>query len=207
MIENGTERARKLLKQAQFTLSVPEARLLPADVGREIAFAGRSNAGKSSALNVLCAQRGLARTSRTPGRTQHIVVFELDDGRRLIDLPGFGYAKVAKAMRAHWEEALPEYLETRASLSGLILLMDIRHPLKPQDVAVLEWCSHAGVPAHVLLNKCDKLGRGPATATLHQVTATIAKQGWAASAQLFSALKQDGTEQAWQVLATWLQLE
>ena len=115
MIENGTERARKLLKQAQFTLSVPEARLLPADVGREIAFAGRSNAGKSSALNVLCAQRGLARTSRTPGRTQHIVVFELDDGRRLIDLPGFGYAKVAKAMRAHWEEALPEYLETRSS--------------------------------------------------------------------------------------------
>lgn len=207
MIDNGTDRARKLLKQARFSLSVPEARLLPTDAGREIAFAGRSNAGKSSALNVLCAQRGLARTSRTPGRTQHIVVFELDDERRLIDLPGFGYAKVAKSMRAHWEQALPEYLETRASLAGLILLMDIRHPLKPQDVAVLEWCNHAGVPAHVLLNKSDKLGRGPATATLHQLTAAIAKQSWATSAQLFSALKQDGTEQAWQVLAEWLQLE
>ena len=207
MIENGTDRARKLLKQARFSLSVPEARLLPADVGREIAFAGRSNAGKSSALNVLCAQRGLARTSRTPGRTQHIVVFELDDQRRLIDLPGFGYAKVAKSMRAHWQQALPEYLETRASLAGLILLMDIRHPLKPQDVAVLEWCNHAGVPAHVLLNKSDKLGRGPATATLHQLTTAMRKQSWAASAQLFSALKQDGSEQAWQVVAEWLQLE
>jgi GTP-binding protein len=207
MTDNGSERARKLLKTARFTLSVPEARLLPADVGREIAFAGRSNAGKSSALNVLCGQRGLARTSRTPGRTQHIVVFELDAERRLIDLPGFGYAKVAKSMRAHWEDALPEYLETRASLAGLVLLMDIRHPLKPQDLAVLEWCNHAGVAAHVLLNKSDKLGRGPATATLHQVTAAIAKRGWAASAQLFSALKQDGAEQAWQVLAEWLQLE
>lgn len=207
MIDNGTDRARKLLQQARFGLSVPEARLLPADVGREIAFAGRSNAGKSSALNVLCAQRGLARTSRTPGRTQHIVVFELDDERRLIDLPGFGYAKVAKSMRAHWEEALPEYLETRASLAGLILLMDIRHPLKPQDVAVLEWCNHAGVPAHVLLNKSDKLGRGAATATLHQLTSAMRKQGWAASAQLFSALKQHGTEQAWPLLAEWLQLD
>ena len=207
MTDNASERARKLLKNARFTLSVPEARLLPSDTGREIAFAGRSNAGKSSALNVLCAQRGLARTSRTPGRTQHIVVFELDEERRLIDLPGFGYAKVAKSMRAHWEEALPEYLETRASLAGLILLMDIRHPLKPQDLAVLEWCNHAGVAVHVLLNKSDKLSRGPATATLHQVTAAIAKRGWTASAQLFSALKQDGAEQAWQVLADWLQLE
>ena len=206
-MDNAIERARKLLKQAQFTLSVPEPRLLPADRGREIAFAGRSNAGKSSALNMLCAQRGLARTSRTPGRTQHLVVFELDSDRRLVDLPGFGYAKVAKSMRAHWEEALPEYLETRASLNGLVLLMDIRHPLKPQDVAVLEWCTHAGVPVHVLLNKCDKLGRGPAMAALHLVNAGMAKHGWQGSAQLFSALKREGAEQAWQVLAEWLKLE
>ena len=206
-MDSGIERARKLLKQAQFSLSVPEPRLLPADVGREIAFAGRSNAGKSSALNMLCAQRGLARTSRTPGRTQHIVVFDLDTERRLVDLPGFGYAKVAKSMRAHWEEALPEYLETRASLSGLILLMDIRHPLKPQDVAVLEWCTHAGVPVHVLLNKCDKLGRGPATAALHLVNATLTKQGWQGTAQLFSALKHEGADLAWQVLGQWLALE
>ena len=205
-MDTGIERARKLLAQAQFSLSVPEPHLMPADVGREIAFAGRSNAGKSSALNMLCAQRGLARTSRTPGRTQHIVVFDLDVERRLVDLPGFGYAKVAKSMRAHWEDALPEYLETRASLCGLILLMDIRHPLKPQDVAVLEWCTHAGVPVHVLLNKCDKLGRGPATAALHLVNASLTKHSWHGTAQLFSALKHEGADLAWQVLGQWLEL-
>lgn len=206
-MDGGTDKARKLLRQAQFAMSVPQPQLLPVDVGREIAFAGRSNAGKSSALNLLCGQRALARTSRTPGRTQHLVVFTLDAERRLIDLPGFGYAKVAKAMRAHWEEALPEYLETRHSLAGMMLLMDIRHPLKPQDVAVLEWCTHAGVPVHVLLNKSDKLSRGPATAALLQVKASLAKQQWAGSVQLFSAFKQEGAEQAWRVLAEWLALE
>ncbi len=205
-MDSGIERARKLLTRAQFALSVPEPHLLPADRGHEIAFAGRSNAGKSSALNMLCAQRGLARTSRTPGRTQHIVVFDLDTERRLVDLPGFGYAKVAKSMRAHWEQALPEYLETRACLCGLILLMDIRHPLKPQDVAVLEWCTHAGVPVHVLLNKSDKLGRGPATAALHLVNASMKTHGWLGTAQLFSALKHEGAELTWQVLGQWLEL-
>ena len=201
-----SDKARKLLARAHFALSVPEPRLLPGDQGREIAFAGRSNAGKSSALNLLCGQRGLARTSRTPGRTQHIVVFELDAERRLVDLPGFGYAKVAKSMRAHWEEALPEYLETRASLAGVVLLMDIRHPLKPQDQALIAWCEHAGVPIHVLLSKSDKLGRGQAMAALHQVNAALAKSGAQGHAQLFSALKHEGAEQAWQVLAAWLDL-
>ena len=201
------DQARKLLARARFALSVPEPRLLPSDSGREIAFAGRSNAGKSSALNLLCGQRGLARTSRTPGRTQHIVVFELDAERRLIDLPGFGYAKVAKAMRAHWEDALPEYLETRASLAGVVLLMDIRHPLKPQDQALIAWCEHAGVPLHVLLSKSDKLGRGPAMAALHQVNAALKRSGVTGRAQLFSALKAEGAAEAWLVLAGWLGLE
>lgn len=206
-MNDATEAARKLLAKARFAISVPEPRLLPADGGREIAFAGRSNAGKSSALNLLCAQRGLARTSRTPGRTQHIVVFELDAERRLIDLPGFGYAKVAKSMRAHWEDALPEYLETRASLAGVMLLMDIRHPFKPQDQALIAWCLAAGVPLHVLLSKADKLGRGQASATLHSVNAELKRAGANGHAQLFSALKGDGTQEAWAVIADWLELE
>ena len=198
--------ARKLLQQAQFTISVPEPRQLPLDSGQEVAFAGRSNAGKSSAINLLCGQHGLARTSRTPGRTQHLVVFALDPERRLIDLPGFGYAKVTKTMRAHWERALPEYLETRRSLIGLMLLMDIRHPLKPPDVALLEWCRDAGVPVHVLLNKSDKLGRGQATAALHQLRLGLERMGSNAQAQLFSALKQQGADEAFAALANWFGL-
>jgi GTP-binding protein len=132
---------RALLQNARFSKSVPEPHLLPPDRGREVAFAGRSNTGKSSAINVLCGQHGLARISRTPGRTQHLVVFDLDAERRLIDLPGFGYAKVAKSMRTHWERALPEYLEQRRTLVGLVLLMDIRHPLKPQDELIIGWCA------------------------------------------------------------------
>lgn len=198
--------ARRLLHQARFTVSVPEPRLLPPDRGREIAFAGRSNAGKSSAINVLCGQHGLARTSRTPGRTQHLVVFELDGDRRLIDLPGFGYAKVDKSTRAHWERALPEYLETRRALAGLVLLMDIRHPLKPQDLVLLEWCRDSEVPVRVLLSKADKLGRGQAMATLHQVTAALLRMHCPGSAQIFSALKNTGTEDAWRLIGDWLAL-
>ena len=204
---SGISGARRLLQQAQFTISVPEPRQLPPDLGQEIAFAGRSNAGKSSAINLLCGKHGLARTSRTPGRTQHLVVFQLDADRRLIDLPGFGYAKVAKSIRAHWERALPEYLESRRSLSGLILLMDIRHLLKPQDVVVLEWCRDASVPVHVLLSKCDKLGRGQAAAALHQATAALLRMGSAAQVQLFSALKQQGTDEAYVVFGQWFGLE
>ncbi len=194
----------RLLQRAQFSVSVPEPRQLPADRGREVAFAGRSNSGKSSAINVLCTQRNLARTSRTPGRTQHIVVFELDPGRRLIDLPGFGYAKVSKAMRAHWERALPEYLERRRSLAGLILLMDVRHPLKHEEQILVSWCAQAGVPLHILLNKADKLSRGAALGTLARVERTLAGDGATATVQVFSALRRDGLEQAWTVLGEWL---
>lgn len=205
-IPSPAQAARRLLRQARFTVSVPETRLLPPDRGLEIAFAGRSNAGKSSAINLLCGQHGLARTSRTPGRTQHLVVFELDSERRLIDLPGFGYAKVDKSTRAHWEHALPEYLETRRALAGLVLLMDIRHPLKPQDLVLLEWCRESEVPVRVLLSKADKLGRGQAMATLHQVTAALLRMHVPGTAQIFSALKVTGTDEAWGVIGDWLEL-
>ena len=198
---------RSLLQGARFGMSVPEPRLLPSDHGLEIAFAGRSNSGKSSAINVLCGQHALARTSRTPGRTQHLVVFDLDDGRRLVDLPGFGYAKVAKTMRAHWERALPEYLEERQSLAGLVLLMDIRHPLKPQDELIIRWCAHAGVPLHVLLSKCDKLGRGQAAAARLQVKRYLETLVGDLDVQLFSALKRIGLEEACTRLADWLEIE
>lgn len=199
--------ARGLLQRARFAISVPEPRLLPADSGLEVAFAGRSNSGKSSAINALCMQRGLARISRTPGRTQHLVVFELDAGRRLVDLPGFGYAKVSKVMRAHWERALPNYLETRQSLRGVVLLMDIRHPLKPQDELMIAWCAASGVPLHVLLNKCDKLGRGPASAARQLVCRALARSGGDATAQTFSALRHEGLEEAYAKLADWFDLE
>lgn len=204
-MDEASTSIRKLLQGARFTISVPELRQMPPDHGREIAFAGRSNSGKSSAINLLCQQRTLARTSRTPGRTQHLVVFELDAERRLIDLPGFGYAKVSKDMRAHWERVLPQYLERRRSLAGLVLLMDIRHPLKPQDLILITWCRQSDVPLHVLLSKADKLSRGAAAQTLRAVAAHLTRHGGAqASVQLFSALKHDGAEAAYGVLARWL---
>lgn len=199
-------RARALLHGASFAISVPEPRLLPPDEGREIAFAGRSNSGKSSAINALCGQRSLARTSRTPGRTQHLVVFDLAPGYRLVDLPGFGYAKVAKSVRAHWEEALPRYLEKRRALAGVVLLMDIRHPLKPQDELMIDWCAEARVPLHVLLNKADKLGRGPAAAARQLVARRLAASGAQGSVQVFSALRQQGLEEAFACLAGWFDL-
>ncbi len=207
-MNDSGEKARILLQQAAFHSSYPEPAQLPADRGREVAFAGRSNAGKSSAINVLCAQHNLARTSRTPGRTQHLVVFELDSARRLVDLPGFGYAKVSKTMRAHWHRALPEYLERRRSLCGLVLLMDARHPLKESDEMLISWCNAAAVPLHILLSKADKLGRGAAAAALHTVERRLRNEGGSmASVQRFSALKRDGLETAWELLGRWLDPE
>lgn len=200
-----TATTRTRLQQARFGVSVPDPRQLPADNGREIAFAGRSNSGKSSALNVLCQQRALARTSRTPGRTQHIVVFDVAPGQRLIDLPGFGYAKVSKAMRAHWDKALPRYLEQRRALSGLILLADIRHPLKTEEQILIDWCIAAGVPVHLLLNKADKLSRGAAAAAVAAVRRAAGERCDAGlSLQAFSALKRSGCDEAWGVIGTWL---
>ncbi len=204
MQASTAQAARKLLSGARFVLSVPNVGDMPNDKGIEIAFAGRSNTGKSSAINVLCGQRGLARTSRTPGRTQHLVVFELDGPRRLVDLPGFGYAKVSKRIRAHWDRALPEYLETRRSLAGLMMVMDVRHPLKPQEVMLVDWCAKANVPLHVLLNKCDKLNKGQAHNALLKVSRYLEGIGGDATVQLFSALKSTGIEQAHEAAGRWL---
>ena len=206
MTSTGAQSAENLMRNAQFRISVPQPAQLPDDNGIEVAFAGRSNSGKSSTINVLCQQRNLARTSRTPGRTQHLVVFDLDPDRRLIDLPGFGYAKVSKTMRAHWEKTLPNYLEQRRSLRGMMLLMDVRHPLKPVETTLIEWCSRTDIALHVLLNKSDKVSRGEGARALELVHRELARYGDTASAQLFSAEKRHGRDQALAVLGAWFEL-
>lgn len=186
-------------------LSIPDPQQAPPDAGYEVAFAGRSNAGKSSALNALTQRKSLARTSKTPGRTQHLVFFELDGERRLVDLPGYGYAKVPEKVRRHWGLAMETYLSGRESLRGLVLMMDVRHPLTDFDKQMLQWCQHARMPVHILLTKADKLKRGPAMSTLLKVQKTLAEQP-NVSVQLFSALKHTGVEQARAVLDSWLAL-
>lgn len=186
-------------------LSIPDPHQAPPDAGYEVAFAGRSNSGKSSALNALTQRKSLARTSKTPGRTQHLVFFELDGERRLVDLPGYGFAKVPEKVRRHWGLAMETYLSGRESLRGLVLMMDVRHPLTDFDKQMLQWCQHAGMPVHILLTKADKLKRGPAMSTLLKVQKTLAEQH-NVSVQLFSALKHTGVEQARAVLDSWLAL-
>ncbi len=199
-----TEQARPdRYSHARFLLSVPDPRQAPSDSGYEVACAGRSNAGKSSALNALTERKSLARTSKTPGRTQHLVFFELDGERRLVDLPGYGFAKVPEKIRRQWGQAMENYFVSRQSLRGLILLMDVRHPLTDFDKQMLQWCQHAGMPVHILLTKADKLKRGAAMNALLKVQKTLAQHN-NVSVQLFSALKHTGVEQAREVLDHWL---
>ncbi len=190
-------------RQTRFLKSARLPRDYPPDAGVEVAFAGRSNAGKSSALNVLADQRALARTSKTPGRTQLINFFSIDDARRLVDLPGYGYAKVALEIKRRWQQEMAAYLERRGSLAGLVLLMDVRHPLTEFDREMLGWCAHRDLPVHVLLTKADKLKRGPAEATRLQVRRALEALHPAASVQLFSALKRTGLEAALARLDAW----
>ncbi len=194
-------------RQASFLLSVNELHQLPPDDGAEVAFAGRSNAGKSSALNTLCEQKSLARTSKTPGRTQMINVFTIDDDHRLTDLPGYGYAKVPEKVKRHWVATLEAYLQSRECLKGLILLMDVRHPLTEFDRTMLDWCHQAGMSVHVLLTKADKLKRGPAKNALLAVRRELKAEYPEASVQLFSALKRDGVAEALTVLDRWMGFE
>lgn len=191
-------------RRAKFLTSVPETERAPRDEGAEVAFAGRSNAGKSSALNTITEQRGLARTSKTPGRTRQINFFDLGDNRRLVDLPGFGYARVPQTMKQLWQENLSEYLHIRQSLRGLILLMDCRHPLTDYDRQILRWCADVGLPAHILLTKADKLKRGAAGNSLLAVRRRLPELHPDASVQLFSALKKTGIDEARRVLDDWL---
>ncbi len=196
---------RNLLAPAQFLLSSPDMAHVPADNAFEVVFAGRSNAGKSSALNALCGQKSLARTSKTPGRTQQLVFFALDDTHRLVDLPGYGYAKVSANMQRRWQHTLDEFLTTRKSLKGLVLMMDSRHPMREFDVQLLEWCAHQGMPVLVLLTKADKLKNGPAKNTLLQVKKDLSELP-DVTVQLFSALKMTGLIEARRHIVRWLEL-
>ena len=191
---------------ASFIISAPTLALCPDDTGAEVAFAGRSNAGKSSAINALTQQNALARTSRTPGRTQLINFFSVmnDDSRRLVDLPGYGYAKVPEAVKLEWQKHLAEYLRNRFSLRGLVLLMDVRHPLTEFDQMMLDYADQRGMPVHILLTKADKLKKGPASAALQKVRSRLKEWEDLVSVQLFSSLKRDGVDILSQKLNQWL---
>lgn len=190
--------------QAIFLKSAARVNQLPPDTGYEVAFAGRSNAGKSSALNCLTRIRNLARTSKTPGRTQLINLFTVgDEHHRLVDLPGYGYAKVALKIKHEWQQNLAQYLETRQSLRGLVLLMDIRHPLKELDQMMIGWAIQRELPVHILLTKADKLSRGQAQSTLLQVRKTYHPVTDLISVQTFSSLKKQGVDVFITVLNQW----
>lgn len=189
----------------QFVKSCAKLSQLPSDSGREVAFIGRSNAGKSSALNAITEQSTLARTSKTPGRTQLINLFatEDDDKHRLVDLPGYGYAKVPEATRAFWSETLPQYFASRRSLRALMLIMDIRHPLKPMDMQMLAYLANEGIPAHILLTKADKFSRSEQ----NKVLAEVEKDLWGCSGvtlQVFSATHKVGLDAAREALISHL---
>ncbi|SHF29894.1 cell division checkpoint GTPase YihA [Modicisalibacter ilicicola DSM 19980] len=191
---------------ARFMISAPTLAHCPADQGREIAFAGRSNAGKSSAINALTQQKALARTSKTPGRTQLINFFSLgeDTSRRLVDLPGYGFAKVPEKIKLEWQRHLAEYLQHRASLQGLVLVMDVRHPLTEFDEMMLGWADEQEMPVHILLTKADKLKPGAARNSLQQVRRRLQEWEDLVSVQLFSALKRQGVDEARARLDGWL---
>lgn len=192
-----------LFRKLAFVQSAHNLRDLPPPGDPEIAFAGRSNAGKSSAINTLAGRRRLAFVSKTPGRTQLINFFRLD-GAFLVDLPGYGYAKVPQDIRAHWQQVLPRYLSERTSLAGMVLIMDIRHPMTELDQAMLGWFQPTGRPIHVLLSKADKLASSAARATLREVEAALHRNAANQSVQLFSSLSGAGAEQAEAVIAGWL---
>jgi GTP-binding protein len=196
-----------IFSQARFYTTVNHLRDLPLHGGREVAFVGRSNAGKSSAINTLANHTRLAFTSKTPGRTQHINYFELGGGRFLVDLPGYGYAKVPPESKKHWETLLSQYLLTRESLVGLVIIMDARHPFTELDEAMLDWFAPTGKPVHILLTKSDKLSRQQATLTLNRVKSHAAEHFPQCTAQLFSSLKKQGAEEAEAVIGAWLAAE
>lgn len=193
------------LRDAVFLLAAHRPDQLPPDEGREIAFAGRSNAGKSSALNALAGRNALARTSRTPGRTQQLVVFALPDGSRLVDLPGYGYAKVPPALREHWRKAIDAYLKRRQSLRGLVLIADIRHAPTPFDRQMLAYAASIDLPCVLLLNKADKLSRSQAAARQREVEREMAGQRWNARSILFSATAGTGLDAAREAVAALLE--
>jgi len=197
-----------LIEQAQYLLSAHNARQLPEDGGHEVAFAGRSNAGKSSALNAMTRQNSLARVSKTPGRTQQLVFFQVQPERYLVDLPGYGYAKVPQDLQAHWQAFIDQYFRTRQALRGLVVVMDIRHPLKDYDRQMLGYAVERGLPAHALLTKADKLGRGQQAQSLQKVRKELSSL-WAdsVSVQLYSGESRQGVDELRGIVGGWLGLD
>lgn len=198
-----------LFQQAVFLTTVANLRDLPQDAVCEVAFAGRSNAGKSSAINTLAGRVRLAYVSKTPGRTQHLNYFTLADGKYFVDLPGYGYAKAPEAIRSQWEGLIGPYLSKRNQLAGLVVIMDIRRPMTDLDIRLVDWFRPTGRPIHILLSKADKLSRQEQTKVLRSLKAELATWGDADlySVQLFSSLKKTGVEEAESVLAGWLGME
>lgn len=199
--------ADNFLKNIAFSTSANALSQCPEDTGLEVAFAGRSNAGKSSALNCITERTRLAKTSKTPGRTQLINFFDIDETKRLVDLPGYGYAKVANKVKEHWQRLLERYLEERQSLQGMILLMDIRHPLKDFDRLMLNWAIDANVKTHILLSKSDKVNQQTKQRTLNAIRKEYEIYKHLISAQTFSALKKQGIKPLKETLANWLEIE
>lgn len=195
-----------LLQHATFLTTVADLRDLPLDAQAEVAFVGRSNAGKSSAINTLAGRVRLAYVSKTPGRTQHLNYFTVAPGKYLVDLPGYGFAKTPVAVRSQWEGLLAPYLERRGPLVGLLMIMDARHPLTDLDRRMIGWFLPTGRPIHVLLSKADKLSRQAQTEVLRRVRAELAGWGDACTAQLFSSLKKTGVDECEALLAAWLDL-
>ncbi|UYM18313.1 ribosome biogenesis GTP-binding protein YihA/YsxC [Endozoicomonas euniceicola] len=203
---NNTTPRHMNYRKAQFVTSAPTLKQCPPDNAREVAFAGRSNAGKSSALNALTGSSKLARTSKTPGRTQLINFFAIEENRYLVDLPGYGYAKVPEAMKIKWQKHLDDYLTNRESLAGVVLLMDIRHPMKEFDRMILQWSIQSHMPLHILLTKADKLKSGVGKQALNKLRNEV-KEYDHVTVQLFSSLKKTGVTELAHHLDTWLAVE
>lgn len=194
-----------LFNKTSFLMSAPSIKQSPTDEGKEVAFAGRSNAGKSSVINTLTDNKKLARTSKTPGRTQLLNFFSLSEDRRLVDLPGYGFAKVPIVVKRNWDRNLAGYLQERQSLVGVVILMDIRHPLQKYDWQIIRWASESKMPVHLLLTKSDKLKRGAINNVLLSVKEELAKEELSASftIQAFSSIKKFGLDELKQKLTIW----
>lgn len=202
----STQPINHYYRRAKFLISAAATKQFPQGESIEVAFVGRSNAGKSSSINTLCDNKGLAKISKTPGRTRLVNYFALDDKRRLVDLPGYGFAKVPLAIKEEWQRLMGQYLEQKDVLRGLIIIMDIRHPLKEFDLQMLDWCQHFEIPAHILLTKADKLNRSAQHNTLQQCKKQLKEADYDASVQIFSSLNKTGLEQLVDKLNDWMEL-
>lgn len=194
-------------QKAYFLLSVADVEQLPPDMGIEVAMVGRSNAGKSSVLNRVTQNKSLARVSKTPGRTQMVNIFVIDDNRRIADLPGYGYAKVPLAAKLKWQKTVDAYISDRECLKGLVLVMDIRHPFKELDNTLLEYCDHRGLPVHILFNKSDKLTKNEIAKVLREAKVELESYRNTITFQLFSALKGVGLKELHSMLDKWYEYQ